>query len=317
MIQRLSFIWRLAAGVLALWMASPSCGDAAPLKITIASDSTAAYFPPSDPGGRWGWGQALSNSFFFSTNVVVNDLAASGRSSKSFYDEGRWANCLATHADYYFIQFGHNDGKSSDPTRYTDPQTTFKQYLSNYVNQARSQGSIPVFLTPPTRRSYLSEHVLKLDDLQDYALAMRQVSTNLNVPLLDLLPDSIDFFEYVGESNYTAYQAASTSTTPPTPGADGTHFSPLGARQHCYLIMNRLINSTDPELAPLRAEVQKQGVPLQITLPASGTVQFRASSDLSDWRDYGSAQFLPASTVRRYFYVLGQTQGFFTATFTP
>ena len=85
-------------------------GEAAPLKITIASDSTASIFPPTDYGKRTGWGQMLSD--FFNTNVVVDDLASSGRSSKSFYEEGKWAACLATHADYYFIQFGHNDNKT-------------------------------------------------------------------------------------------------------------------------------------------------------------------------------------------------------------
>ena len=108
-------------------------GGALPLKITIASDSTAAYFPPTDYGKRTGWGQVLSN--FFNTNVVVVDLASSGRSSKSFCEEGKWAACLATHADYYFIQFGHNDGKTQDPARYTDPETTFKSYLSNYIHR--------------------------------------------------------------------------------------------------------------------------------------------------------------------------------------
>src|SRR5882672_109543 len=90
--------------------------SAAPLKITIVSDSTACYFAPSDTGGRWGWGMAFPD--FFTTNIVVTNLAASGRSSKSFYDEGKWANALTTQANYYFIQFAHNDSNTSDPTRY-------------------------------------------------------------------------------------------------------------------------------------------------------------------------------------------------------
>lgn len=289
---------------------------AAPLKITIASDSTAAYFPPTDAGGRWGWGQALSNGNFFSTNVVIDDLAASGRSSKSFYDEGRWAACLATHADYYFIQFGHNDGKISDPTRYTDPQTTFKSNLSNYVYQARTNGGIPVFLTPPTRRNYSDEHRLKLDDLQNYAQAMREVATNMDVPLLDVLPASIDFFEFVGKAKAPFYQAANTGTTPPTPGGDGTHFSPAGAEQHCYLIMEQLLGFTNAELGALRAEVRKQGVLMQFALMTNGTVQFRGSTNLVNWLDYGKPQAVPVSTVKKYFYIVGESKAFFTADVT-
>lgn len=198
----------------------PLGAAAAPLKITIASDSTAASFSPADYGKRTGWGQVFSN--YFNTNVVIDDLASSGRSSKSFYDEGKWKDCLATHADYYLIQFGHNDGKIKDPARYTDPQTTFRSYLSNYVNQARARGGVPVLITPPTRRNFESEHVLKPDDLQEYARAMRELATNMDVPLLDVLPVSVRFYESAGKSGAKIYQANTATNTFEN---DKTHFS--------------------------------------------------------------------------------------------
>ncbi|MGA9778923.1 MAG: rhamnogalacturonan acetylesterase [Limisphaerales bacterium] len=228
-------------------------GGAVPLKIAIASDSTAAYFPPTDYGKRTGWGQVLSN--FFNTNVTVADLASSGRSSKSFYEEGKWAACLATHADYYFIQFGHNDGKTRDPARYTNPETTFKGYLSNYINQARAQGGFPVLLTPPTRRDYQSEHVLKRDSLQDYAEAMRELGTNLDVPVLDVLPVSIEFYQSVGKSGTPVYQANTATNTFEN---DTTHFSALGARQQCYFVVESLLHSTNAGLVPLEKAVNLQ-----------------------------------------------------------
>lgn len=238
-------------------------------------------------------------------------MASSGRSSKSFYDEGKWAACLATHANYYFIQFGHNDGKTTDPTRYTDPQTTFKYYLTNYIYQARTNGGIPVLITPPTRRNFSAEHTLKLDDLQDYALAMRQVATNLNVPLLDALPASIDFFEFIGKTKAPFYQATNTSAVPPIPGGDGTHFSPPGAQQHCYLVIGQLLNSTNSQLAPLRAEVRRHGVLMESALTSGGTIQFRGSTNLVDWLDYGKPQLVPVSTVQKYFYIVGEPKAFF------
>jgi len=225
-------------------------GRPAPLKITIASDSTAAIFPSTDYGKRTGWGQVLSN--FFNTNVVVLDLASSGRSSKSFYDEGKWAACLATHADYYFIQFGHNDGKTQDPARYTDPETTFKGYLSNYINQARAQGGIPVLLTPPTRRNYVSEHVLKQDSLQNYAQAMRELGTNMDVPVLDVLPLSIQFYDTTGKSGARIYQSNSATNTFEN---DTTHFSAAGARQQCQFVVESLVHSTNSSLAALQKAI--------------------------------------------------------------
>ncbi len=239
---------------------------AAPLKITIASDSTAAYFPPADYGKRTGWGQVLAN--FFTTNVMVDDLASSGRSSKSFYDEGKWTTCLATHADYYFIQFGHNDGKTKDPARYTDPETTFKSCLSNYINQARAQGGVPVLLTPPTRRNYLSEHVLKPDSLQNYAQAMRELGTNMNVPVLDVLPASTDFYKLVGKSGAPFYQANTATNIFEN---DTTHFSDAGARQHCYFIVEHLLHSTNASLAPLQKAIDPQAVRLQAARRSPGT----------------------------------------------
>jgi DNA sulfur modification protein DndE len=236
-------------------------GSAAPLKITIASDSTAAIFPPTDYGKRTGWGQVLSN--FFTTNVVVDDLASSGRSSKSFYQEGKWKACLATHANYYFIQFGHNDGKVRDPARYTDPETTFKGYLSNCINQARAQGGVPVLLTPPTRRNYQSEHELKRDDLQRYAEAMRELGTKMNVPVLDVLPASIKFYESVGKSGAQVYQANTATNTFEN---DATHFSLPGARQQCDFVVQSLLQSTDANLAPLRNAVNRTAVPSPVAL---------------------------------------------------
>jgi len=231
-------------------------GRAVPLKITIASDSTAAVFPSTDYGKRTGWGQVLSN--FFNTNVVVEDLASSGRSSKSFYHEGKWTNCLATHADFYFIQFGHNDGKKQDPARYTDPETTFKGYLSNYINQARAQGGIPVLLTPPTRRNYESEHVLKRDSLQDYAQATRELGTNMGVPVLDVLHVSVEFYESTGKSGAQVYQSNSATNTFEN---DTTHFSAAGARQQCCFVVECLLHSTNSSLAALQKAVNLQALP--------------------------------------------------------
>lgn len=253
----------LAVALAVLFLCLSFNGGAAPLKITIASDSTAAYFPPTDYGKRTGWGQVLSN--FFTTNVTVDDLASSGRSSKSFYNEGKWAACLATHADYYFIQFGHNDGKIKDPARYTNPETTFKSYLSNYINQARAQGGIPVLLTPPTRRNFQSEHVLKRDSLQNYARAMRELGTNMNVPVLDVLPASIKFYESVGKSGARIYQANTATNTFEN---DPTHFSAIGARQQCYFVVESLLHSTNASLAPLREAVNLKAVRSQ-TAPQS------------------------------------------------
>ena len=57
--------------------------------------------------------------------VIVDNHAASGRSTKSFINEKRWERVLdrIQPGDYVFIQFGHNDEKE-DPKLHTEPGTT-------------------------------------------------------------------------------------------------------------------------------------------------------------------------------------------------
>jgi lysophospholipase L1-like esterase len=301
---------RPAAVILAILLQLAAFGlEAAPLKITIASDSTAAAFPTNDYGSRIGWGQVLSN--FFTTNVVVDDRASSGRSSKSFYDEGLWTNCLKSPADFYFIQFGHNDDKPTDPTRYTNPSNSFKVYLSNYVNEARASNGIPVFLTPPTRRNYSSAHAVKLDNLQYYSQAMRELGAVMSVPVLDAYPASVDFYGFVGSNSAPFYQAK--TDTNDTLNQDRTHFNQFGASQHCYLIMDCLLNSTNASLLPLQNAVRKKGVNLHVELPAARTVQFQGSTNLLDWQNYGTAHTSAPPAIERYFYDVRAGRMFFRA----
>ena len=50
------------------------------------------------------------------------------------------------------IQFGHNDQPGKGPERETSPETTFREYMSRYVDEARWAGSKPVLVTSLTRR---------------------------------------------------------------------------------------------------------------------------------------------------------------------
>src|SRR5210317_1557647 len=100
--------------------------------IFIVGDSTASeYGPESYP--RMGWGQVLGD--FYDDEVVVFDMARSGRSAKSFIDEGFFAeleNELGAE-DILLIQFGHNDQKAHSPERYAPAETFFKEYLHKYI----------------------------------------------------------------------------------------------------------------------------------------------------------------------------------------
>lgn len=285
----------------------------ASIKVTIASDSTACTYGASEARGRRGWGEILPE--FLSSTLVVNNQATSGRSSKSFIDEGRWANCLAANADYYIIQFAHNDAKTADPAVGTDPQTTYKANLIKFVTESRSQGGKPVFLTPPTRRNFLSEYVLKTDTLQDYAAAMREVGVAYDVPVLDVLPTSIEFFQFIGKTKTPPHQSTVTAGAATT-NDDTTHFSETGARQHCYLIVEAILRSTHEDLVTLKAGLIKQGMMVPATVTSAGTIQFQGSFDLTTWTNYGGATPVSAPGLTRHLFICDVPKVFFRALVT-
>ncbi len=91
-----------------------------------------------------GWGQVLNQ--FFDDQVIVHNHAVNGRSTKSFIDQGRWKTVLDSlkKGDYVFIQFGHNDEKANDTTRYTDPFGSYTKNLTKIIKEIREKVSIPI-----------------------------------------------------------------------------------------------------------------------------------------------------------------------------
>src|ERR1700691_5527421 len=88
---------------------SPACaaGPApAPVHIVIIGDSTVCNYPADRP--ERGWGMYIQERFKEGA-VTVTNLAAAGRSTKTFITEGRWKQALDQKPDYVLIQFGHND----------------------------------------------------------------------------------------------------------------------------------------------------------------------------------------------------------------
>ena len=100
-----------------------------------------------------GMGQVLD--LYVRPGIAVYDHARNGRSTKSFYDEGLWAPVEAAlcPGDLLLMQFGHNDEKSEDPTRYAAPDQ-FAANLLAYAHAAQAKGALPVLITPLVRRRF-------------------------------------------------------------------------------------------------------------------------------------------------------------------
>jgi pectinesterase len=182
-------------------------------KIVLVGDSTVAE------GGGWGPGfrAAMSSRF-----EVVN-LARNGRSSKSFRDEGAWAPALTAGAKYIFIQFGHNDGPGKGPDRETNPSTSFHANLSEYVDDARKAGAIPVLVTSIVRRNLTLEGKVKPDSLVPYVEETRRVAAEENAALIDLYTLTLEQCEKLGPAGCAELNAKAADGSP-----DTTHLSAKG-----------------------------------------------------------------------------------------
>ena len=198
-----------------------------PLRVVLVGDSTMCNYPASNP--KRGWGMYLGE--YFDTNAVtIINLAASGRSTKTFINEGRWQKALDQKPDYVLIQFGHNDSHSPDKPEATDAATDYRVYLRRYIDDARAIGAIPILVTPMVRRTFEPDGTLK-DDLQRYADAMKAVGAEKNVPVIDLHASSKALVEQQGPA-----KAVELADAP----NDATHFNEKGARAMAGLVMKEL-----------------------------------------------------------------------------
>ncbi len=174
-------------------------------KITIYSigDSTMCDFSSSylaQFGGEnypiRGWMQIMPQ--FFNGDVVVHNAARSGRSSKSFRTEGHWKPVIeqVKAGDYIFIMFGANDQKP-DTARHTDPTTTYRQNLLNYIKETKAKGAYPILFTSLVRRNFGKDGKL-VDTYGEYVATVRSLAKETNVPLIDLNQKSADLVTKYG-----------------------------------------------------------------------------------------------------------------------
>ncbi len=125
--------------------------------------------------GAYGWGERIA-PFFDTRKLNVVNRAIGGRSSRTFYTEGRWDRLAAQlkPGDFVVIQFGHNDGgRIGDPANKnrasapgidaatvedTRPDGSKEQvhsfgwYMARYIADARAKGSTVIICSPIPHR---------------------------------------------------------------------------------------------------------------------------------------------------------------------
>ncbi|MGL4852675.1 MAG: SGNH/GDSL hydrolase family protein, partial [Phocaeicola sp.] len=144
------------------------------VKIHTIGDSTMADYAENTTRTR-GWGEVLQE--FFQDEAQVHNYARGGRSSRSFFEEGRWQTVKnnLSPGDYLFIQFAHNDakegGKDGADFRGTAPWTTYKRFLELYVDETRALQGNPILITPIVRRYFDKEGKITPKGCHDLGIA--------------------------------------------------------------------------------------------------------------------------------------------------
>ncbi|MFF6814757.1 rhamnogalacturonan acetylesterase [Streptomyces sp. NPDC012403] len=201
----------------------------------IAGDSTAAR-KYADAAPETGWGMVLP--FLLHRRLTVANHAVNGRSSKSFVDEGRLETILSSirPGDFLLVQFAHNDEKTADPTRYTEPWSTYQEYLRMYVDGARARGARPVLATAVERRRFDADG-RAVPSHGEYPAAMRALAAEEQVALLDVQALSLALWQELGAEETKKYFNWTAAEQ------DNTHFNPPGAIAVARLVARELLRT--------------------------------------------------------------------------
>lgn len=222
-------------------------------KIFLVGDSTVTNYNAS-AYPMAGWGQVLQKYINPNVFTIVN-RAIGGRSSRSFIEEGRWTSVKneMVAGDFVFVQFGHNDRDFSKAERYTPP-ADYYNYIKQYVNEARAKGAIPVLVTPMVLNAWRNGALRNVftESGAEYVQRMKQVASELNVPLIDLNQKSWDFVNTIGVDYATrfVYNTYLAGEYPNYPSGltDYTHFQEMGALKMADFVVEgiqALNNHTD------------------------------------------------------------------------
>ena len=209
--------------------------------IYLLGDSTMANKPLVGNPER-GWGQFLPS--FLQDGVRIENHARNGRSTKSFLNEGRWDVVLARlqPGDYVFMQFGHNDSKIEDTTRFAAPHTAYRTNLLRIINETRSKKAIPILITPVCRRRF-DEQGKFFDVHGDYPDVVRELGAEEDVAVIDLQKKSRALFETLGvDKSAERFLRADSGfySALPKGKKDDTHFVSLGATEVARLVVEEV-----------------------------------------------------------------------------
>lgn len=154
-----------------------------------------------------GWGQDIGR-FLDGGKIRVANRAIGGRSSRTFFTEGRWDKMLAEMkaGDLVLIQFGHNDvgplgeggkyrgsikgtGEETEQIRRPDGSVetvhSYGWYLRRYARTAKAKGATVVLCSPVPHKKFDSQGKFP-GDWQEWRVWVKSSAEAEGVHFLDL-----------------------------------------------------------------------------------------------------------------------------------
>ena len=198
-----------------------------------------------------GWGQVFQqflvkdslsqiSKLIKTDSVFVDDRARGGRSTRTFFQEGRWRAVYDNlkKDDLVLIQFGHNDAAEDKTERYVNLEG-YKEFLRLFILQTRAKGAKPIILTPVARNfPWKNGELQNIHGLYDQAV--KDIAKELDAPLIDLNQKSRQFFTKKGQpyvtENYFMNFSAGLYEAYPNGQKDNTHFQTKGAVEVARLV---------------------------------------------------------------------------------
>ena len=318
-------------------MLLPSIGVEAKKLHTIGDSTMDSYVGGNTD--KMGWGGVLQQ-FFNSTDtsqqgITVNNRGKSGSSTRTFYTDTRfWATMVTGGSDamqagdFLLIQFAHNDENNNGvdavelqaynaahgltaitDLRGTNPTTTYKANLRQYINEAKAMGVKPILVSAMCRKYFsgatispsgrhnlkdsysiltesglVAKQKLTTDDhSMDYSYQMEQVALEYtDVPYINMTEATAHLFETLGDTYCTANLFVQD---------DRTHTGQMGAT-----LIARCFAQALMEAAAIEAHAGRKAVLDELAQYVS------LSSDIAlspATMDFGSA-YVGASVVKSF-----------------
>ncbi len=216
------------------------------MKIFMIGDSTMKYnnyfrYPQT------GWGQELH--LFTKNEWLIEDHAENGRSTKSFIEEGRFDTVLSRMeaGDFVICQFGHNDEKKQDPSRYTEPYGSYQANLKYFADKVKEKKGHIVFATSITRHQFVDG--VCVNSHQDYPQAMKDFCKENGYTCVDLNEKTIELYNLLGEEKSKKFHMIFKEKefgNYPEGKDDHSHLVYVGAIMVCELFVKEIYKTDDP-----------------------------------------------------------------------